>query len=254
MNQSPIYSPSSLERVRDGMIVMDHSGRRLGTVARVRMGDPQAVTTRGEEPPVSDVGVVVAPAEETGGSLGIGAAVPVLGRSLFGAAVPDQLAQELLRIGFVEVDGPELKGPARFVPGDRIIEVSGETVRCRPGAPAAAAAEPGAPPGSARVEPVLHTDLGTPHAPRHPLQLPLAVEAAAIAGVGSLAVLAWLGWRRRRAQQQLLYRVRHSARQLAKIATEQQEISSGLGAVLLLLVFIVSRVLRPRSTDTAVSR
>jgi hypothetical protein len=254
MNQSPIYSPSSLERVREGMTVLDHSGRRLGTVARVRMGDPQAVTTRGEEPPVSDVGVVVAPAEQTGGSLGIGAVAPVLGGTTFGADVPDQLAEELLRTGFVEVDAPELEGPARFVPGERIAEVSGDTVRLGPDVSPTTAPVPPGMRGSSAVEPVLRTYLGAPREPSGPAPTPLVLGVAAMTAIGSMAALGWLVWRRRRAERQPLYRMRRGGQQVASALAERQPISSGVGAVLLLALLLFRIVKQSRSAEAEPAR
>jgi hypothetical protein len=254
MKQSPIYAPSSLERVREGMTVLDHAGRRLGTVARIRMGDPQAVTTRGEAPPVTDVGVVVAPAEQTGGSLGIGAVAPVLGGTTFGADVPDPLAQELLRTGFVEVDGPELEGPARYVPGERIAEVSGDTVRLGPDASSTAAPAPPTMRGSSAVEPVLRTYLGTPREPSGPVPKPVVLGVAAIAALGSTAALGWLVWRRRRAGRQPLSRVRRGGQQVVNTLADEKGVSSGVGVALLLAVLLFRIVRKSRSAETEPAR
>src|SRR5919202_3618514 len=132
VSQNSSFPTPALERVREGMTVLDESGRRLGTVARVRMGDPQAVTTRGEQPPSGDPGVVVAPTAEAGGPTGLGFVGPVLGGGSGGPDLPDPLRRHLLRTGFVEVDGPDLEAPARYVPGDRVADVSDGTVHLRP--------------------------------------------------------------------------------------------------------------------------
>ena len=43
-----------IESVQVGMAVVDAAGERIGRVARVVMGDPWAVTTRGNEPAESN--------------------------------------------------------------------------------------------------------------------------------------------------------------------------------------------------------
>ena len=75
MNQTPVFPVPLLERVREGMTVIDDSGRQLGTVAHIRMGDPQAVTTEGQDTLTSDAAVVAAPAASPGGTSAFGAAV-----------------------------------------------------------------------------------------------------------------------------------------------------------------------------------
>ncbi len=38
-----------MEQVYEGMTVVDQQGKRVGKVEAVKMGDPQAITTQGEE-------------------------------------------------------------------------------------------------------------------------------------------------------------------------------------------------------------
>jgi hypothetical protein len=45
--------------------------------------------------------------------------------------IPDELQMELLRAGFVELDAPGLKGPARYIDGDQVIEVTQDVVRVK---------------------------------------------------------------------------------------------------------------------------
>ena len=258
MSQNSTFPTTALERVREGMTVMDESGRRLGTVALVRMGDPQAVTTQGEQSASNDPGVVVAPTAEAGGPTGLGFVAPVLTAGSGGPDVPDPLRRHLLRAGFVEVDGPDLKGPARYVPGDRVADVSDGTVHLR-AAPTATAtpAQAGAatlgqagPSGSAAVEPVLRTDLGAPRQPSRfmPLPLPpaLLLGAAAVAILGGLLGAAWLVWRRRQAQRQpvnRLVRLGHTLTDtLAK--TGRAGVGSVAGGLVLMLIVLLARVLR----------
>jgi hypothetical protein len=113
MNEQPLFPSNVLERVREGMTVVDSPGHQLGRVIRLRMGDPDAASVEGNEP------------------------TSVLGGSwatdLDGLEdLPDELRRDLRRAGFLEVDGPDLEGAARLIPGDRIAEVSGDTVYLHP--------------------------------------------------------------------------------------------------------------------------
>jgi hypothetical protein len=115
MNTHPIFSSNSLERVREGMNVLDPQSGQLGHVTRIHMGDPEAASVEGNEP------------------------TSVLGGSwatdLDGLGdLPGELRGDLRRAGFLEVDGPGLEGVARLVPGDRIADVLGETVFLHPAA------------------------------------------------------------------------------------------------------------------------
>ncbi|HEY3058122.1 MAG TPA: hypothetical protein VGL99_04015 [Chloroflexota bacterium] len=46
--------------------------------------------------------------------------------------VPLPFRSQLRRAGFIELDGPHLHGADKYVPGDRIADVVGDTVRLRP--------------------------------------------------------------------------------------------------------------------------
>ena len=128
-NQHPPFPTSPLERVREGMAVIDERGRRLGAVVQMRMGYPQAVTAPADPTDVSPARAVVAPV--TGGTTAFGTTTPV------GLApdLPDELRQELLRAGYIEVVGPGVSGLARYIHGDRIAEVTGDAVYLRPAYP-----------------------------------------------------------------------------------------------------------------------
>jgi hypothetical protein len=133
MTANPLFPVSPLESVREGMLVVDAQGRRLGTVARVRLGYPDAVTPSLDVGSFSKVGLVVSPLENTGGTTSVGAGVAFpIDDFQFGPDVPDELRLELLRTGFIELDAPGLRGPARYIHGDQIAEVSDNTVRLRP--------------------------------------------------------------------------------------------------------------------------
>ena len=45
--------------------------------------------------------------------------------------IPDELREELRRTGYIELAERGLRGPARYIHGDWITEVSGNTVRVR---------------------------------------------------------------------------------------------------------------------------
>src|SRR5438067_11975581 len=108
-----MFPSNPLESVRDGMTVVDAAGTRLGQVKRVHMGDPEAASVEGNEPTSVLGGSWVTDLDELGD-------------------VPDELRRDLRRAGFLELDGPGLEGTARLVPGDRIADISGETVRLHP--------------------------------------------------------------------------------------------------------------------------
>ena len=116
MNEATGFRTELIERVREGMTVVDAAGAKLGTVAYVKMGDPQAVTTQGNEP--GEPGL-------------LGAIPPPVAREREPDA-PEPLRSQLLRSGFIKVDGPGLADTDRYVSGDRIGEVAGDTVRLQP--------------------------------------------------------------------------------------------------------------------------
>lgn len=245
MSQNSILPTTALERVREGMTVMDESGRRLGTVARVRMGEPQAVTTQGEQSPSSDPGVVVAPTAETGGPTGLQFVAPVLSAGSGGLNLPDPLRSHLLRTGFVEVDGPDLEGPARYVPGDRVADVTDSTVHLAPAPASMDTAAHAGPSGSPVLEqPVLRTEIGAPREPSGPVPMPLLLGAAAVAVLGGLAAAAWLVWRRRQAQRRPLNRLHHLRRTLADTLANRGRASAGSVAGGLMLLVLLTRVLK----------
>jgi hypothetical protein len=244
VSQNSTFPTPALERVREGMTVIDESGRRLGTVARVRMGDPQAVTTQSEQPPSGDPGVVVAPTAEAGGPTGLGFVGPVLGAGPGGLDVPDSLRHHLLRTGFVEVDGPDLEGPARYVPGDRVADVSDGTVHLRAAAGSTTTPTQAGTSGSAVVEPVLRTDLGAPRQSSRPVPQPVLLGAAAAAVLGGVAGTAWLVWRRRQARRQPLNRLLRLGRTLADTLATPGRAGVGSLAGGLVLIVLLARVLR----------
>lgn len=130
-NQDPVFPTQPIERVREGMTVLDAAGERLGTVAYLKMGDPEAATTQGNEARGTMAGAVL------GGDEGEPGAPGVAGLGVREPNVPEPLRTQLMRVGFLRLDAPHLKNEVdRYVPGDRIRDVSGDTVRLAPiGAP-----------------------------------------------------------------------------------------------------------------------
>ena len=102
----------SIAKVRNGMRVLDSSGDELGTVESVKMGDPGVVTEEGQD----------VDTENNRGLLG--AVVEVFQ----GDRLPPQVTAQLLRTGFVKVDGKGLLASDFYVGVDGIDEVAGDDV------------------------------------------------------------------------------------------------------------------------------
>jgi hypothetical protein len=122
-----------LERVRTGMLVVDAGGQRLGHVARVQLPPPPVT-----HPPASDIiddmaTLVPAPPEmsESAAEFNMIGTSPV-GHDPSGLPdLPDELREHLEEVGFIEVEGSELRGAERFVAGDHIEEVRADAVVVR---------------------------------------------------------------------------------------------------------------------------
>lgn len=103
-----------IDFVRENMQVVDAAGDELGKVSYVKMGDPQAITTQGEE---------------MGGDAGL------FSGGLFGGGgdnepdVAEPFRSELLREGFVKVGGGGFFGKDRYIRPSLIADVSGDMVR-----------------------------------------------------------------------------------------------------------------------------
>ena len=101
----------TLAAVRNGMTVVDVTGEEVGTVEHVKLGDPAAVTAHGSTPAPADLGSILVAA--------------VVGSE---PDVPEPKHSQLLRYGFVKVDGSGLTDADRYVRGDKVLGVSGDTV------------------------------------------------------------------------------------------------------------------------------
>ena len=108
-------STSALEVVRVGIAVEDATGDDVGTVEYVKMGDRSAATARGSiTPGDSDfvrIGLEALAGEEPD--------------------VPEPKRSQLLRYGFIKVDGSGLTDTDRYVRGDKVRDVVDETVRLK---------------------------------------------------------------------------------------------------------------------------
>jgi hypothetical protein len=107
-------SDDLMSRVEEGMRVLDARGEEVGKVQFVHMGDPEAVTTEGNEDRPTDlmgrVAQAVLPDERE-------------------PDVPEPLRTNLVRTGFVKIDGPGLRDTDRYASSEQVREVSGDTVR-----------------------------------------------------------------------------------------------------------------------------
>ncbi|RIQ20536.1 hypothetical protein [Jiangella rhizosphaerae] len=97
--------------VREGMTVVDALGEELGTVAEVKLGDPEAVTDAGQEP-------------GPGGDDLIGSAARALWS---GPDLPAQEVARLRRVGYLRVDRSLAKD--LYAAADEVHRVDGEMVR-----------------------------------------------------------------------------------------------------------------------------
>ena len=103
----------ALTHVHDGMGVVDSTGEEVGTVEFVKMGNPRATTMRGSTDP--------------GGTSIVGMALD----AAFGDEpdLPAAKRSQLLRYGYIKVDGSGLGDTDGYVRGDKVADVSGDTVR-----------------------------------------------------------------------------------------------------------------------------
>ncbi len=93
-----LSSEDPISRVHEGMRVVDATGDEVGKVQFVRMGDPEAITTEGNEGQPSElmgkIASAVLPEERE-------------------PDVPEPLRTNLLRTGYVKIDGPGLRDTGR---------------------------------------------------------------------------------------------------------------------------------------------
>ncbi len=101
--------PGELARVREGMEVVDRGGKRVGTVAEVRAGDPGTVTAEGQE--------------ETDTS-----AFDAFVGSMLDRELHEQARARFARLGYVRIDAAGLFQGDRFAAADEVARIEGDTV------------------------------------------------------------------------------------------------------------------------------
>lgn len=106
-----------LGQIQEGMRVVDAAGDDIGKVDFVKMGDPQAATTMGQG--MGDAG-------GTGDILGDVGDVFQGGDDA--PDVEEPMRSQLLRTGFIKVDGKGWFDKDHYVPADQIAGVSGDAV------------------------------------------------------------------------------------------------------------------------------
>lgn len=132
-----MFPSEPLDRIREGMEVFNSSGAHLGTVARVAAAVPSTT-----HPPDSDLlddvtRTVPSPPDMTEVST-----LEAVGASPWGHTpadlpdLPDPILEHLRTHGFIEIDAPHLPESHRFIPADRITEVTDTQVTVRPDQPA----------------------------------------------------------------------------------------------------------------------
>ena len=118
-----VFEHQLIEQVHEGMTVIDSSGKDIGKVELVRMGDPEAITTMGQGRSVVDRGLV-RDADR----------VPLLGDDDDDdePEVPRAERSSMLRMGFFKVESGGVLGigeTERYVRADLIASVEGDRVR-----------------------------------------------------------------------------------------------------------------------------
>ena len=111
-DEGSVFRVDPIELVSQGMKVVDARDQEIGAVAFVKMGDPGSVTTAGTD-------------YQTPGF------VRDMARGVVGEEpdVPEALRAQLLRSGFLKVNGKGFNFfTGSYVPADRIARVSGDTV------------------------------------------------------------------------------------------------------------------------------
>jgi hypothetical protein len=109
VDNSSVFRNKWMEMVREGMEVVDVDGNSMGTVEFIKMGDPEALTTRGNEPTPS-------------------AGVMPMTNESDEPQVPEPLRSDLVRVGFVKIDGKNLFDTDRYFRADTVDRVEGGKV------------------------------------------------------------------------------------------------------------------------------
>lgn len=107
-----IDDPGPIKHAVEGMSVVDAAGQDVGTVAEVKMGDPQAATGQGQQAP-------------RGGGL----LTELAGAFTAGTSMPAQQQQRLVRLGYLRISGPGLMADDLYVTADHVTGVRGDRVQ-----------------------------------------------------------------------------------------------------------------------------
>jgi hypothetical protein len=113
-SENSVFNTRLIERVEEDMKVVDSAGNDVGKVQYVQFGDPEAITTEGNE------------LEKPAGIIGD------VAMAFFGDEREPDVAEpkrsQLLRYGFIKVDGPGLLDNDRYIRSDLIADVARDTV------------------------------------------------------------------------------------------------------------------------------
>jgi hypothetical protein len=137
MPSEPYPETATLDQTRDGMTVIDANGDELGTVAAVAHRDPDAALSVHRElieqyerastaPPISSLpGGLYGPANATTGRF-VGRGMPPVGATE--PTVPPELAEQLLRTGYIKVDSKGFFHRDRYAAANQLDRVEDNTV------------------------------------------------------------------------------------------------------------------------------
>lgn len=103
---------ANLDRVTEGMRVVDAGGEEIGRVDLVRRGDPNTVVV--QVPPGGGPGTTL---------------TDIVEAAVDEPDVPADAAARLRRVGYLKVDGHGVPHDAVYVEADQISEVTEEAVR-----------------------------------------------------------------------------------------------------------------------------
>ena len=106
-----------LGRIREGMTVVDANGDDIGRVDEIRMGDPEAATIEGQ-------------AMDRNNTI-VDDAAAAFGAREDGPDVPEPFRDELMREGYIRVDGKGWIDTDRYLRASDIADAVGDTVRLR---------------------------------------------------------------------------------------------------------------------------
>ncbi|HVX47691.1 MAG TPA: hypothetical protein VHC49_27630 [Mycobacteriales bacterium] len=133
----PTGSPGPISQVREGMKVQDSAGAEVGSVDQVKLSDPEADTTAGQQPPENTGPTAVPPIVPAtpaagAGSGGVPVAAPIgilaTGNRHNEPDVPPSLAERLLRTGYLKIDSKGLFTRDLYVGADHIERIDADTV------------------------------------------------------------------------------------------------------------------------------